>query len=729
MELEFFNYDTNKKISFETNKHLIAIYGKNGSGKTTLSRIDLFERKYVFNEDFIYSNVFNVSEKGFTQTATTKENFSGLWLGENIVKIRKEISKLKDQEKEIKDNLQEIEKKYIQFFSNSGITFDFNQKIKDFKNENFSLNNEKIGIQASKYVAINLLETDIKNKDELKEKIVYFKKNELYNNLIFKIQKNNLLNELLLKENNNYINTLNDRIKLLQVNKKVLEKTENIFKVEDITEEIKGKIHEWYLIHEKKDHCIFCGNTNIKDALDKWKSIFTNENIKEKQNIIKEIDNNIDECLKISSEKMYESVDKDIIEYINSITDRLKNAKSLIEKGIYNPINFELTIKNIKIIEIKDLIDNIINYSLNQSLNSIEFYYNAQLYNESLRKNKTDELDRLMDTEGDIIAKNINDTFKDLGLNKNINVSVDKHSIPHKFAYSIKNHKDVNELSDGQKHKLALAIFINSIMNDDLTNKVIVIDDPVVSLDISSYILFKQFLISKLIKAKFKDTTKLILLTHDITYLYIQLSNIFNDTTMKDDTVVYKLSSDKIVEIPLDFIKTDDISLFKLALSKCSNIMELKILNTITNKIFRIIIDIRLRFYGISDTSEVGHQLLPIDKQKKEMLQMYSNHLSKVSRENNPTLDDIYNSFLYIKSTAELFGINDFISEKDLNNIKNIIHTNLEGNITDEIFNVINSISVFLKKTTNKEMKGYVEHTRNSYTRNLIGLSLDDFFE
>ena len=26
-------------------------------------------------------------------------------------------------------------------------------------------------------------------------------------------------------------------------------------------------------------------------------------------------------------------------------------------------------------------------------------------------------------------------------------------------------------------------------------------------------------------------------------------------------------------------------------------------------------------------------------------------------------------------------------------------------------------------------MKGYVEHTRVSYTRNIIGLSLDDYFD
>lgn len=172
MKLEFLNYDTRKKIDFETEKHLIAIYGKNGSGKTTLSRTDLFNKKYVFNEDFIYSNVFNVSEKGFTQTSTTKENFSGLWLGENIVKIRQEISKIREQEKEIKDNIQQISSKYIKFFLEQGIPFNYEQKTKEVKNDNFNLTDETISMQASKYVASHIFKTDIKNKEELKEKLL-----------------------------------------------------------------------------------------------------------------------------------------------------------------------------------------------------------------------------------------------------------------------------------------------------------------------------------------------------------------------------------------------------------------------------------------------------------------------------------------------------------------------------------------------------------------------------
>ena len=102
--------------------------------------------------------------------------------------------------------------------------------------------------------------------------------------LILKIQNNTLLSELLLKEKNNYVTTLNNKIGILKTNQEIIKETENIFKEEQITDDIKVKIHEWYLIHQSKDHCIFCGNKNIKESLEKWRTIFTNTYIKEKQN-------------------------------------------------------------------------------------------------------------------------------------------------------------------------------------------------------------------------------------------------------------------------------------------------------------------------------------------------------------------------------------------------------------------------------------------------------------
>lgn len=102
MEVTFKNYETNKNITLNSEKSLLVIYGKNGSGKTTLSRSNYFDRNYVFNEDFVFSNVYNICKTGASQAASTKEKFSGLWLGEDIVKIRKEISNILEIEKKIK---------------------------------------------------------------------------------------------------------------------------------------------------------------------------------------------------------------------------------------------------------------------------------------------------------------------------------------------------------------------------------------------------------------------------------------------------------------------------------------------------------------------------------------------------------------------------------------------------------------------------------------------------
>lgn len=97
MEIEFKNYDSGKQIKLSLNKSLIMVYGKNGSGKTTLSRQYLFDKRFVFNEDFIFSNVYNINENGASQTATTKENFSGLWLGEDIGNLFSNFYNKKEQ--------------------------------------------------------------------------------------------------------------------------------------------------------------------------------------------------------------------------------------------------------------------------------------------------------------------------------------------------------------------------------------------------------------------------------------------------------------------------------------------------------------------------------------------------------------------------------------------------------------------------------------------------------
>ena len=104
-----------------------------------------------------------------------------------LLKLDKKSQKL-ESKKKIKENVQQISSKYIKFFSEQGIPFNYEQKVKEVKNDNFNLADEGISIQANKYIACYIFETNIKNKEELIEKISYLKKNDIYVNGTFQIE-------------------------------------------------------------------------------------------------------------------------------------------------------------------------------------------------------------------------------------------------------------------------------------------------------------------------------------------------------------------------------------------------------------------------------------------------------------------------------------------------------------------------------------------------------------
>lgn len=729
MEIEFKNYDSGKQIKLSSNKSLIMVYGKNGSGKTTLSRQDLFDKRFVFNEDFIFSNVYNINENGASQTATTKENFSGLWLGEDIVKIRKEISNILKVEKKLKDKFQEEQSILNNFFMTNQIPVSLQDRLKELDDNDFKIDIDKIDDQKQNYKSPYIFSSDIDSREKFKERLTYLKKNDLYNMLISKIKSNTLLSEVILKENHEYLKNLNSKIDELNSQQKLILEIEKVYKKDNINNEIIEKIKDWYLLHEHRDSCLFCGNTEISSAIEKWRKVFTNQHIKIKSEILSLLRKDTDYSETLISEKRYVEVDTEVITCIKNIIKYLQVKCEEISNNTFTTLEFNFDLPKKEILERNDLINNLLNYTLEQKKDILGFYFNSVKNIGVLKKHKLELADKLMDEKGTTIADKINDKFKDFGLNKSITISVDKHSTPHKFIYSLKNHHNVNELSDGQKHKLALAIFMNYLEEQDLKNKIIVIDDPVVSLDITSYILFKQYLISKLIQKFDEESTKLIILTHDITYLYIQLSNIFENEKMKAITEIFKLNENQAISIPLDFIKTDDITLFRDALDHLTNIKELFILNSITNKIFRIELDLRLRFFGKSLTNDIGIDELMMSDDEKIKLKEINKHIVRTSRRNNPSGQDILQSFMLLKDASEILGFSNYITDSHIVQIKKIVDENIVGEVSYELFNVILSVQSFLKTSDNEELKNYINHTRNSYTRNLIGLDLDDYFE
>ena len=727
LSISFENYETKNTINFCCTKPFVLIYGKNGSGKTTFSRHESFDTKFVFNEDFIYENVYNIDNTGANQTVKTKENFSGLWLGEKIVSIRKEITVLINIEKEFKDTYNKEIKTINDYLLKNQIIIDLDAKISQLADKTFILDVDNYKSQLSAYSCNFNYENNISDRDDFKSKLQYLNKNDLYNLLLSKIKSSDLLSNIILNMDNKYLENINTTLKFLNDGLQIINSVETIYKEEDITPDLAVKIKEWYHIHKDRETCLFCGNINIAKAIEKWKTVFTNEFVKEKDKLIDLISKDIQYCESIINEKVrFMEVDEAIISCIDSIMNELKKYQENINKNIFQQIILKFDMPKKEFLDRMILIENLGNFTLEQKKNIFGFYSNSLVWLNNEKKKLLDLTDNMMNESGEITAKKINNIFERLGLNKSITISVDKHSTPHKFVYSVQNHKNLNELSDGQKHKLALAIFLNSLEENDLNNQTIIIDDPVVSLDIMSYILFKNYL--KSLTTSFSPSTRLILLTHDISYLYLQLSNVFEDEKMKNITEIFKINGSGIKPIPLDLLKTDDITLFHMALDTISTLEELAILNSIINKIFRIILDLRLRFYGISITDGIGINLLPITDLKKETIKEASNHIMKTSRNQKALATDILASLKYLRDICNILGILNFIDDSKIANVEKVINNNLSGDSKNIVFEIIETVSNFLKTSINDDLRNYVEHTRNSYTRNLIGLDLDDTF-
>lgn len=728
MEIRFQNLEYKKELILNSDKSFIIIYGKNGSGKTTFSRSSDLDNKFVFNEDFIYSNIYNIGVEGASQTSTTKENISGLWLGHDIVKIRKEISDLILLNKRVKEEFQKEQSELLNILNSYHLSCDINDKLKKLFDNTFSINIEEYDSYKESYVSVYEFPTIIKNDDDFKEKQIYYDNNNVYNILFSKIKNNHLLSELIFNDGSSQINLINEKIDLLKDNERAIKEIETVFKKGNIDSDLKIKIQQWYKLHLNRSECVFCGNNNIDKAMKKWHDVFNNDNIEVKTELLKKLESNLEFFNNLLDDNELMNVDEDIKKLIKYLSDYMKKYIEDVNSNVFN--YFEFKYKKIKkeIVELNTLLENLVNYELNKRKNIFGFYYNSLKYIENVKKQKLMITDKLMDRNGPAIANRINDTFKKIGLEKNIIISVDKYSSPHKFTYNIKNHSNISELSDGQKHKLALAIFMNYLSDNDLSGKTIVIDDPVVSMDIAGYILFKSYLINHLIKNYFKKDTRLVLLTHDITYLYIQLSNIFDDNDLKNETSIFKLDGKKLEEIPIDFIKTDDITLFRDALDNLTNLTELRILNSIVHKIFRMEIDLKLRFFGMSNTKDIGVDSLLIDNKFKSELSKYEKFIMVTSRRNNPSDNDIVKSIQYLKISSDILGFTDFVTNEHLDNIKKIVENNISGEIEYDLFNVIKSVSEFLKSNKNDDFKHYIEHPRNSYTRNIIGLGLDDYY-
>lgn len=244
-----------------------------------------------------------------------------------------------------------------------------------------------------------------------------------------------------------------------------------------------------------------------------------------------------------------------------------------------------------------------------------------------------------------------------------------------KYSLSVIN-SNLSKLSDGQKHKLALAIFLNTIKNDDLKEKTIVFDDPVVSLDELGYHFFKQYIIKNIMNnPNIDECPNLIILTHNFNYLYIQTSNIIINSELQTNTKILKLNSDGFKELDFELFKLDDIALFKKCLDNIKYEDELLDLSSLYNKIFREFLDLKLRILGnpLNGNPKEEIKKIIIDEEKRRISQRQSDKLCSYSKDENITIEEAKDGFNLLSEMLITIGFDEYISQKNVDLVNNVI--------------------------------------------------------
>ena len=185
--INFKNEDSRKQISLELDKKMTFIYGKNGSGKTTFSRSKDLDKKYVFNEDFVYKNVYIIDAEGAKIDSGVKNNFSELLVGEDVVLLKEKQNKLEEIYKELNTKSNDNETFINSSLTSNGIPNSYNF-LKEKVDETFNYDETKtIEEQMEIYKSTLELEQTITNDKELEINVNQIKKHENIKLLIEKI--------------------------------------------------------------------------------------------------------------------------------------------------------------------------------------------------------------------------------------------------------------------------------------------------------------------------------------------------------------------------------------------------------------------------------------------------------------------------------------------------------------------------------------------------------------
>lgn len=482
-------------------------------------------------------------------------------------------------------------------------------------------------------------------------------------------------------------------------------------------------------IQGENDICFVCGTPNKNTDIKKWIDYVTNSYTKEKTRIIKGFKNVLEKIGNINAIKQtvltelpntFDFLSKLEIEIKGNI-EHLKNDNFKIESKLVIG-EFEQITLNIKHLQ-DALLIHLISKEKKQILGSSFQIKNIDDKVELLKKDLSTKLDAQVAN----ISADVNGVLQEMQVNRKITLAIDKLGGSYKYKYSVDG-KDIDTLSDGHRHKLALAFFLASVKKLGLKEKTIILDDPVVALDELGYHVLKKYIIQL---RNVEPSLKVIILTHNIYYLYVQLSNIFENDELREISAFYRMTSNKVTEFDIDILRIDDISLFKRCFCDVKNADDVIILSGIVYKIFRQFVDIKHRFTGRLYSNYVHMDIKELDMDKdaiKRLLELNDeiNRLGKDSKSIN-----FSKALLLIELLCEsmnLLGFGDYIDSSEIAKLRSL---STDKTIVDELqssniyFEMIDAANDILHRGLLPEIRNYLAHPRQQITKQITSLSND----
>ena len=730
-EFIFKNLDSKVDITIPLNKNITYIYGGNGRGKTTFSRFfsEMQNIKArVFNLDFINKNVYVIDQRGAKLDTNTKEGFSKLFVSDKAVEHASNMSKLKEIQKEVEKMKDIALQKFNSTLENIKVThistFDSLKKLVKVKESIFNWENTIDENSKVDFIDESSISSNILSDNELIIKAKQFSSDEELKIINKLLNENEQIKSIFIEKN--MLTNINILLTEYNLLKKSIAEQEYVFKKHGKPSDIKPWVEEALKIHLGKTDCILCDSKNITAQLNKWKNIIEDKVLEKKAEVlryVKQVLKNLNEHF-LNSEQTLSLFIPKIIETSKKICTYLKDIDEKVSKT-----------EEVKIIEIPILIDDIaatantihseiVGYLINKDIKAILFptvffdYLVAIFSSEEVAANK--ESDKFKELTSEAIKKvgNI------LGLEKEIGIVLDTRGSTPKL--SIDSKTKITTFSEGQRHKLALVIFFANILIKKEKLDYLVLDDPIISLDVVTYHKLKSFLVYNM-----KDYyNKMVLLTHNLSFLLIMISNIFRDSALYKQTQLLELNPKECKEISLDIIAKNDIILLKNAIINSDNINDITLWYWLLEKVLRYFVDIKLSVLGKVSFDDFGKDIEKIfgGDQLEEAKQCH-NIVQKTSKSNNSTIDDILKALNNVNKFMDFLKFPRIIDQSEIDYIgekfprtakvlSNPKAKNFEFQILLEGFN--------LHFDTSKEktfLRSYMNHPRHQITHSLVAFA------